>query len=231
METRVLNGSSKYMDHLYTPSLQQPTPLCYSHAPKQELCLPVSNSFNSNYRRLPEAEYSSSSAASQANSEKSPIYEYIEDSGSLVRDRKSRQSRDLMGFCDCEETGYGSSDTYNSERATQTLPVRHFHRQRHSSDRDRDPCCYGGGRHSPVTDRSASPCCVHRPEHFDIDDSSMSRVSNPRRTSRTRRRPGSGSESGSIYEEGRYTFRGDTQPRPIPALHPHYFCPPELSYR
>ncbi|XP_046567099.1 uncharacterized protein LOC124275564 isoform X1 [Haliotis rubra] len=207
METRVLNGDQLQQPYPPLPPGERP----YGQV-RPEMGLPVSNTFT-NYRKL-EGDYTPSTA-SQSNSDKSPIYEYIEDSDSIRDDRLSRHSRDVSAYCECQEHGYNSqgysSDGIYSDRGTQTtLPIRHFHRHdgRHDSRHERD-IPYG----SPQ-------------ESFDIDDSSMSRRE-ARGGQRSRRRPGSGTSS----HDSRHSYREGSQRRQIPALHPHYFCPPELTYR
>ncbi|KAK7103159.1 uncharacterized protein [Littorina saxatilis] len=213
-----------------------------------DLPLPPSRSILS-YRRLqdggggvgPGGEYTSSSAASQTNSDRSHTYESIGD-GHYPPPESLRSAMVSAGpahgvgsgvgvglytngdsrvatlvdpdFCDCECGGqhydYGHSDLdgyYSDRGAAQTLPIRHF---RHVV-RDQDSP-YGGSVGAG-------------PYSFDIEDSGGqggrpdSRLSN-----RSRHR----TSSGSHYSDRSFGgYREGQVKRPIPALHPNYFDPPE----
>ncbi|KAK6182184.1 hypothetical protein SNE40_009922 [Patella caerulea] len=117
---------TRLLQHYYppiSPYALHPDDRRYAHvAQVRDLQLPVSNSFT-NYRKLPDGDYTPSSGASQY-SDRSPIYEYI-DSDSNMDDRRRRETTSVC-TCNCGETSYGSyySDSNNAQ-TLQLRPIRH----------------------------------------------------------------------------------------------------------
>ncbi|ESO96522.1 hypothetical protein LOTGIDRAFT_159938 [Lottia gigantea] len=116
-------AETRLLQHYYppiSPYSLHPDDVRYQQA--RDLELPDSNSFT-NYRKLPDGDYSPSSGASQY-SDKSPIYEYIDSDSNLEDRRRHPRESNSVCTCNCGETGYGSSYYSDTATNTQTLQLR-----------------------------------------------------------------------------------------------------------
>lgn len=198
-----------------------------------DLPLPPSRSLLS-YRRLDAGgEYTSSSAASQTNSDRSHTYESISD-GHFAEALRNGMAGVGGGGGPGPGEGMVVGLYAHGDPRMATLVDPDFCDCECSARFDYDA---GGQGDGYCSDRSAQTLPVRHFRHvmrdqespfggpysFDIEDSAHAGRPDSRLSNRSRRR----TSSGSHYSDRSFGGYREGQKRNIPALHPNYFDPPE----